>query len=550
MLRRLAPWFGSTLGIALVGAVLYWAALPPLGLWPLAWIGPAFWVWLVRRDELPHERGPRPYAALWLVGFLFWLAALHWLRLPHWATSFGWVALAFYLGFYLPVFVGLSRVAVCRLRIPVIVAAPVVWTGLELARAHLLTGITMGALAHTQYRLLPLIQVSDLGGAYTVDFVVMFIAASLARMVPCNRRKWTAWPLVPAALLLAAVLGYGWVRLGGERQPPALRIALVQGSIDIEFKYDPDKQNLIHRQYCELTGEAIRRFWPLDAIVWPETMYRGTLVTCEDDAPPPDDWPDTEEQFREKASQHAQESQEALAAMGRHFGTPMVLGVDAYCYGAEGVKRFNSAAFVDSSGRLKGRYDKIHRVLFGEYVPFAGRFPWLQRLTPLPVSLDAGSRQVAFEVGGLRLAPNICYESVLPHVIRRQVTTLARAGRPPDVLVNLTNDGWFWGSSELDMHLVCGVFRAVECRKPFLIAANTGFSAWIDADGRIRAQGPRRASDVLLAEVSPDRRTSWYAGHGDLPAGFCLAVCLVLASIGLWHRGRWRRAMPESATPL
>ena len=98
--------------------------------------------------------------------------------------------------------------------------------------------------------------------------------------------------------------------------------------------------------------------------------------------------------------------------------------------------------------------------------------------------------------------------------------------------MNLTNDGWFWGSSELDMHLACGVFRAVECRKPLLIAANTGFSAWIDGDGRILRQGPRRAADTLLAEVRLDRGRSWYLAHGDWPAGICLAACIALGLIG------------------
>ena len=100
------------------------------------------------------------------------------------------------------------------------------------------------------------------------------------------------------------------------------------------------------------------------------------------------------------------------------------------------------------------------------------------------------------------------------------------------MLVNLTNDGWFWGSSELDMHLACGVFRAVECRKPFLIAANTGFSAWIDADGRIIEKGPRRSTATLLAEVRIDHRKSWYLYYGDWPAGICLACCCVFAAVG------------------
>jgi len=154
---------------------------------------------------------------------------------------------------------------------------------------------------------------------------------------------------------------------------------------------------------------------------------------------------------------------------------------------------------------------------------------------------------VSVPVGALRIAPNICYETVLPHVIRRQVRDLAKRGQEPDVLVNLTNDGWFWGSSELDMHLMCGVFRAVECRKPLLIAANTGFSAWIDGDGRIVARGPRRATGTILAQVAPDPRRSWYAQHGDWFSGCCLAACVALLGIALVQRVRRPRGSPHPA---
>ncbi len=176
--------------------------------------------------------------------------------------------------------------------------------------------------------------------------------------------------------------------------------------------------------------------------------------------------------------------------------------------------------------------------------PSPSRFPWLQRLTPLPSSADAGQRPEAFTLGTLRLAPSICYETVLPHVIAGRSCALAAEGREPDVLVNLTNDGWFWGSSELDLHLICGVFRAVECRKPLVIAANTGFSAWIDGDGRRRAQGPRRAPAVLFAELAPDSRRSLYLRWGDWPAGVCLGVCLVMAAVGVCQRMRRRTARP------
>ena len=90
------------------------------------------------------------------------------------------------------------------------------------------------------------------------------------------------------------------------------------------------------------------------------------------------------------------------------------------------------------------------------------------------------------------LVPNICYETVLPHVIRNQLVALRQQGQEPQILVNVTNDGWFWGSSELEQHLACGVFRTVECRRPMVIAANTGISASIDASGRILATRDRR----------------------------------------------------------
>ncbi len=106
------------------------------------------------------------------------------------------------------------------------------------------------------------------------------------------------------------------------------------------------------------------------------------------------------------------------------------------------------------------------------------------------------------------------------------------------MLVNLTNDGWFWGSSELEMHLSCAVFRAIECRKPLLVAANTGISASIDSSGRVLQQGPRRATDVIIAHTRLDSRRSPYLVIGDWPAAACLLVCLGLA----WGGRRRRRS--------
>src|SRR4029077_9251571 len=145
-----------------------------------------------------------------------------------------------------------------------------------------------------------------------------------------------------------------------------------------------------------------------------------------------------------------------------------------------------------------------------EYIPFADWIPFLYQVTPLTGGLTSGTKGVSQKLGDVRYAPDICYETVIPHLIRRQVLQLREQDEEPDVLVNITNDGWFRGSSELDMHLACGVFRAIEMRKPLVIAANTGYSASIDSDGGIVDQGPRRQPAVLVAKVQLDSRRSLY----------------------------------------
>ncbi len=550
------PWYRSTLALAGLSAGLLWAALPPLGnwLWPLAWVAPVGWVLLVRCEPMP---GRRPYAVLWLVGFLFWLAALHWLRLPHPATSLGWVALSFYFSFYLPVFVALSRAAVHRLGVSAVVAMPVAWTGLELLRGHLLGGMTMASLGHTQYLCTPVIQISDLAGAYGASFLIMFVAACLGRAVPWAGRTWAAWPLVVGVAALGGALGYGGWRMANAPKPAEepLRVAIIQGKIDTELTGDPEVRVRAHDDYVRLTAKAVSEHPNLDLILWPETMFRDPLITFDPGAKVPD-YLDregvTQPEFERWLRKELPETLPEMTRLATRFGVPMILGVEQYHYDRAGQKRFNCAALVTADGVMaRPVYAKMHPVMFGEYIPLADRFPLLQRITPLAVSLSAGDRPIAFDLDGLRLAPSICYESVLPHLIGRQIRSLAAAGREPDILVNLTNDGWFWGSSQLDMHLACGVFRAVEFRKPLLIAANTGFSAWIDGDGRIRKKGRRRAEDILLAEVSPDHRGSLYLLYGDWFAAICLAACAILTTFCLFQRltGARERNRPGCGAP-
>lgn len=531
---RPTPWLSprSTFAQSLLGGLLLWLALPPLDGGILAWLAPLPWLLLVRRPKLP---GKRPYLALGFGGLLFWLAALHWLTLPHWATGIGWVALSIYLACYLPLFVGLSRVAVHRLRCPLPLAAPVVWTGLELFRGHFLSGFLMAALAHTQHGFPTVIQVCDLAGAYGLSFAMMLVAAGVAASLPREGRRFDGLPLVPAAAALAAVLAYGQFRLHeADDSHPVADVALIQGSIDTEFKPDPGRGQRIFDEYLGLTRQALAEHPELDLVVWPETMFGWPLV-------------ELDPALANEHGEDARRSRESLALAVREMQSDRtarphwLVGIDVWhVRSLDRTDRYNSALLVSPAGELLGRYDKMHPVMFGEYVPLGETFPWLYELTPLGGGLAAGEAPQAFRVGELRLSPSVCYETVVPHLVRRQVRDLGLAGQEPDLLVNLTNDGWFWGSAELDMHLANGVLRAVECRKPLLIAANTGFSAWIDAQGRVLAKGPRRDRGIVYARIGTDRAASPYVRGGDWFAGLCLAGCGLVALVGCWDRRRKR----------
>ena len=169
----------------------------------MVWIAPMGWLHLIQLPVLP---GKRPYLAIWLAGLIHWAALMQGIRLAHPALYLGWISLSGYLAVYLILFVGLTRVAVHRLGISIVWAAPIVWTGLELMRGHALTGFSMALLGHVLYRQVTLIQISDIAGAYAVSFLIMCVAAAVARTCQRWQHPSTAagavgrfWPLATAA---------------------------------------------------------------------------------------------------------------------------------------------------------------------------------------------------------------------------------------------------------------------------------------------------------------------------------------------------------------
>ncbi|TWT74432.1 Apolipoprotein N-acyltransferase [Posidoniimonas polymericola] len=538
------PWRRSPLAVMLLGGVLVWLSQPgtarmfglenlPWGL--LGWAAAAPWIALVLRPEPLSRWG---CVQVWLGGVAYWLLLLYWICYPHPLTPIGWPLLAGYLGVYPLAFVLISRRVVHRGGAPVWVAAPIVWAALEFVQAHLFTGFLMGALSHTQARLPLVIQISDTAGAYGVSFVLMMSAACVAVLLDRNshQQRRVAAAATTAATALA-VLYYGFVRINDDTATrPGPSVALIQG--DTRATWDPsegrdqrilDAQLRVTRQAAKAAGEAGR---PVDLFIWPESMFRAPVVTLANRPTPTTELPELYQRFGRAA-------EEWFGGLAAEQGAAFLLGVDRFDLTKSDTAEtgydqtiYNTAALVDHEGHATAFYDKTHRVPFGEYIPFAENMPGLYFLTPMSGGLGEGAGPVSMpletSIGPVLLAPNICYETVIPHVIRRQVAELTAAGKAPDLLVNITNDAWFWGASELDLHLACGQFRAVENRTPMVIAANTGLSAVVDSSGRVRNLTRRMQEDFIVAAPALDGRSSFYSRHGDWFALGCLAGTVVL----------------------
>ncbi|MCA8985796.1 MAG: apolipoprotein N-acyltransferase [Planctomycetaceae bacterium] len=515
--NRRAP-FRNGLGLSLLAGLTMWACYPPLDLGFLAWLAPLPWLMLIRL--------PRPVRgqvlASYLGGLVFMLSALQWMRYGDRLMYIGWIALASYLAAYIPIFIGLSRLAVHRWKFPLLVVAPVVWTGLECFRGWFLTGFGWYYLGHTQYRWVELIQISDLVGAYGVSFVMMLFTAAIALQIPSawyvrlglipglSRQNEAATLdahsprryLVLATLCLLAVVGYGYGRRAAADFSPGPRVALIQGNFRAALRTPPSEYQDSFLVHNELTGYAVQH--QPDLIVWPEGMFRYPL---QESAPgmsradlaevspyfPVDSWANTD-------------VQDTLEAMSEKAGAALVIGLGAYVASPTQLDQYNSAQLIRPDRGMQTRYDKLHRVPFGEYIPGAG-FPLLASVVPRNFGLSPGKAATLFEYQGWRFAPVICFEDTVPHVTRRIVRSIQRqdeSGRPVDFLVNLSNDGWFAGSSEHDQHLITAQFRAVELRMPLVRAANMGISSIIDGDGVVLTPEVFLTKDAVSGEPRPE----------------------------------------------
>jgi apolipoprotein N-acyltransferase len=583
--RGLGREAGQLLGLYVLTAVALGWVFPAHNFWPLTFV--CLVPWAVA--SCATQRAWLVHWGSFLVGWGYFLVSLRWL-IP--VTGLGCAALGLYLALYWTLAAWAIRTG-RRHGISPLWTLPVVWVACEWLRATVMTGFPWLFLAHGLYAQLPLIQISDLVGAYGVSFVAALVNGVLVAWVllrwptpasQAERRQLRIGVPITAALVVAT-LAYGYVRLHQvdfEHTPAARgpRVAVIQHDFPLVSTppYGKDPW-VVLTSYLAVAAEAARQHPDLIALpeaVWsayqnidfieqkeivPETP-RGSWnwgFACHQavSALARGDYPGVNKVI----DRLERETQSTLPHLPAEPGPPttVLAGSSAIEQFKDAVypriKQFNSALVYDPDGtQRRERYDKNHLVPFGEYVPFFQAkflgldlhwlYRWLNKLSPFSFggkkdySLTPGTRLTVFKLqtanGTYNFGAPICYEDATPDLIRRYVWDGPR--RRVDFLVNISNDGWFLHSDELPQHLAICAFRAVENRVGIARAVNTGISGFIDPSGRIYSlvekNGRAVGPGIIGYDIQPvylDRRGSVYGRTGDWFAGACL-----LLSAALW----------------
>jgi apolipoprotein N-acyltransferase len=416
-------------------------------------------------------------------------------------------------------------------------AAPLLWVAVELARTRI-TGFPWELLGYSQTDNFALTRVATLVGVYGLSFEILLVNSVFAAAVlaPKERRNW----------LLAAACGAAAILQAGQLLPPPVspfdhNALLLQPNIPI-----------------------------LDGASWTKDYFQTTLRDLADvSLHPPREKPATENEAGPSTGTNAQKSdlivwpespapfysndpifRNALSEVARQSGSWLLAGAigikpaasmsDSMSMstnmstatpskdGSEASQTFNSAALVSPQGEFVARYDKMHLVPFGEYLPFPQLFSFAGGLTKEVGEFQRGLSRTPLDAGGQRLGMFICYESIFPDEVR------AGPLQGAQLLVNISNDGWYGDSGAWSQHLQQTRMRAIENDRWLLSATNTGKTASIDPFGRLVTAVPRKIRTALSAPYALISGTTFYTRHGDWFAYLCAiisagAICLPFA---------------------
>jgi apolipoprotein N-acyltransferase len=510
-------------GIAFFAGAASALALPPFNAWPVLFLTFPVLVWLVDGSAAGRWRGFWTAAgAGWCFGFGYFLAGLYWVGYAFLvdAKTFGWL-LPFAVGglpAYLALYTGLG-LAVARLlwvRGPQrVLALAVALTAAEWLRGHLLSGFPWNAFGYTLTEPLALAQSVALVGVWGLTFLAVAIFATPA--VLADERADTPHPYrapLMALMVLAAMLGFGTARLA--THPTAyvngVRLRIMQPDLQQDVKFNYGAKDRVMARYLRLseraTGPDSHGVHDATHLIWPESAFPFFLT-------------------------HEPGALAQIVAMLKP-GTELITGaVRAAPPTASGrIRAYNSVYVIDPDGSIRGIYDKVHLVPFGEYLPFQGLLEMLglQQLTKVAGGFIPGDRRRAMDVAGApKMLPLICYEAIFPGAA-------VPAGERPGWLVNVTNDGWFGISTGPHQHFQQARVLAIAEGLPLVRAANTGISGVIDPLGRVIASLPLGTEGVLDARLPQAIAPTFYARYGD-------GAMILLLIAGLLAVGR-RRLQP------
>jgi apolipoprotein N-acyltransferase len=493
----------SNLSLAALSGFLLILAFPKFDAEIVAWAALIPFFWSIRRAS------PVQAALLgFVVGFSFFTGLLPWIynvltqygHLPGAVSVFFLVLLTAYLGLFFSAFAFALRWVEGRMEIPETLLAPPLWVSLEYIRGFLFSGFPWELLGYSQYLTLPIVQIADVTGVYGVSFLIVLVNAAGYRLLEgLVDRNWrpVRGEVLAAGLLLLLNAAYGYWRLSGmspeSKEGTPVRIALIQGNIPQDVKWEPKFQEETMRIYTDLTLRTQSTLPHL--IIWPET---ATPFFFQDSFP----------------------HQPRILDLAQRMKTHLLFGSPAYDRKGRETSYYNSAFLISPEGKVAGRYDKIHLVPFGEYAPLSGILGFTREIIGAMGDFQPGEevRNLAIPQG--KFGVLICYEAILPDLTRQFVD------RGAQFLVNITNDAWFGRTAAPYQHISMAALRAVENRVPMARAANTGISGFIHPSGRILQASDIFTKEILFDNIYLKNRWSFYTHFGDLFTYLCLGYTI------------------------
>ena len=378
---------------------------------------------------------------------------------------------------------------------------PFIWVALEFARGRI-TGFPWDLLGYSQVDNLWLTRLAPICGVMSISFVIAAVNAAFACLLVANRRLRV---LVPGAALVAAILLQAGATLGTGLPPSAAA------------------QSAVLLQENLAVGEAAREVEPiapsdelktfsqlsLDPHVSHAAMEPATVIV----------WPEAPSHFF-SIDPIFRSSIGALARLSRAPAIVGTLGLERSGVPAT-YREYDSAALFDASGVYAGRYDKVHLVPWGEYIPFKQFFSFAHKLTEGAGDMQPGKQRSVFVADGHTYGTFICYESIFGDEVRPFVEQGAQ------VLVNISNDGWYGDTGAPWQHLNMTRMRAIENNRWLLLDTNNGVTTSIDPYGRMVAQAPRHVRAAYQFPFAFVSGTTAYTRYGDWFACLCAIVSLI-----------------------